>query len=612
MTESAGRVPHIIRPNASGATPQAWVVVDTETMPVRLDKTKWQHTYRLSVAALWRMQRASKVESITFARFKDAASQVEWIASAPNSRERVGVCAHNLDYDSQVLDTNHRLPTYNYRLTRAVIESGKWVQRWQHGSRKDGKGARSLILIDLGNFFPIPLHELAIRLGMRKGRMPDFDASDEEWFTYCENDVRIELAALRAWLDYCRENDLGYFSPTIAGQAFNAFRHRFMSHQIFVHVHADVIGLERASYYGGRCQDFWRGRAPRKPYVHADTNSMYGSVMRDELLPVKQVGHSSAVSVAALERMLETYSAIALCRVHTDVPAFPQRLGNKVRFPVGRFDTVLATPELKLAIEYGYLRSVSEVVTYEHAPIFRDYARYFWNKRLEAKRRRDEWESKTSKAFLAALHGKFGQRIFTSELIVDGVDREDEIWTEYDIEDGVWYEYRALAGRVERRIREVNGRDTLVAIPSHVAAYARVKLWRWIVEAGFENVYYVDTDSLIVSREGWERISHHVKIDALGALRIIGKSNLLYVRAPKWYRFGNEVKRAGISYDARPISFDQFEYDKFRRMRWSLAHDYGGACIVEEVKVNAPHAKLLTEHGLGHWNVWPRVSEEVN
>ena len=600
MKSTALRVPHVIRPNASGGMPQTWVVVDTETLPIRLNETQWQHTFRLGCIAEWRLARARKPESLLREDFASPSALVEWIANRPRAKERIGVVAHNLDYDAQILDFNHRLPELGYKLTRAILEPGKWVQRWQKGSRAGGNGARSLLLVDLGNFFPVPLRDLAIRVGMKKGRMPAFDDPDEQWLSYCRQDVEIELAILREWLRFRDEHDLGYFAPTMAGQVFNAFRHRFMHHQIYVHVHADVTALERASYYGGRCQEFWRGRAPRIPYTHVDTNSMYGSVMYDERFPTKQVGHYGSVSTAALGTMLQTHAAIALVRVRTDVPAFPLRRESKIVFPLGEFDTVLATPELKLAIEYGYLRSVSEVVTYEQAPIFREYADYFWKLRQRARRMNDEWTSKTAKQFLAALHGKFGQRIFTSELIALDSRQEDEIWTEYDIDDESWYEYRALAGRVERRIREINGRDTLIAIPSHVTSYARVKLWRWMIEAGLEHIMYVDTDSLIVKREGFRRIADDVNTDALGGLRVIGKTNLLYIRGPKWYRFGSENKRAGIPHNARSLEWDKFEYDKFRKMRWALAHKYSGVTIVEEVKVGAPYRKLLTQHGIGH------------
>lgn len=612
MTSNGNRVPHIIQPNKSGAVPQTWVVVDTETLPIRLTETRWHHSFRLGVTATWKLARESKQEKIELARFDDPDLLVESIAALPASKERVAVCAHNLDYDALVLDLHGRLPKHGYRLTRAVLERGKWVQRWQSGGKGTGKSARTIMLIDLGNFFPIPLRELAAWVGMRKWRLPDFDADNETWFRYCENDVKIELAALQAWLEFCAENDLGYFAPTIAGQAFNAFRHRFMRHQIFVHVHSDVIGIERAAYYGGRCEPFFRGRAPHYWYAHLDTNSMYGAVTYDESYPTKQVGHFGPLSVSKLAQLLESYAVIALVTIDTDVPAFPLRHGTKVAYPIGTFDTALASPELALGIEYGYVRAVHEAVTYDQAPIFRDYVKHFWNLRVRAQRNGDEFISKVGKRFLAALHGKFGQRIFTSELMASGVDREDEIWAEYDIEDRAWYEYRSLAGRVERRVREVQGRDTLVAIPAHVASYARVKLWHWIVEAGFENVFYVDTDSLIVNRKGLDRLRHHIKPKSLGGLRLIGQSTSLYIRAPKWYRFGSEVKRAGVSNRARSIEWDYFEQENFRNMRWALSHESAHSAIVEEVKINAPYRKLLSKTSIGHRLVWRSVDEYTN
>jgi len=533
------------------------------------------------------------------------------IARFPKSKERVGVVAHNMDYDAQVLDIHCRLRDSNYRLTKATIDRGKWIQRWQRGGVGTGEPSRTLLWIDLGNFFPIPLRELAAWLGMSKWIMPDYDAPDEDWYRYCEQDVRIELAALKEWLAFCEENDLGYFAPTIAGQAFNAFRHRFMHHQIYVHVHPDVISLEAAAYFGGRCQEFFRGRAPKRKYVHLDVNSMYAGVMHENDFPVKQVGHYGRVSTASLQAILKTNQVIARVLIRTDVPAFPLRASPKTLYPVGRFETTLATPELQLALEYGYLEQVYEVVSYEKAPIFRDYVTHFWNHRADAKMRGDIWASKNDKGFLTSLYGKFGQRIFTSELMGVGVDRRDEIWTEYDADDGVWYEYRSLAGRVERRVRKVYGRDTLVAIPAHVTSYARVKLWRLMVLAGLNNVFYVDTDSLIVVGEALDRLWDYMEAEALGGLRVIAQSESLYIRAPKWYRFGHKEKRSGVSYSARKLDWDQFEQDDFRNLKWALRHDYPCAAIVEEVKINAPYRNLLAQNSLGHRVQWTTAPEQL-
>jgi hypothetical protein len=176
----------------------------------------------------------------------------------------------------------------------------------------------------------------------------------------------------------------------------------------------------------------------------------------------------------------------------------------------------------------------------------------------------------------------------------------------------VWNEYRSIAGRVERRSREIYGRDTLIAIPAHVASYARVKLWRLMVLAGFDNIMYVDTDSLIIKREALDNLWDYINTDSLGGLRVLGESDTLYIRAPKWYRFGRKEKRSGLKASARLVSWDQFEQDDFRNMRWALRHDYPCAAIVEEVKVNAPYRNLLQEHGLGHRVEWPIPREDTN
>jgi hypothetical protein len=339
---------------------------------------------------------------------------------------------------------------------------------------------------------------------------------------------------------------------------------------------------------------------------------MYAAVMHEHDFPTKQVGHYGPMKIAQLETILQTHAAIARVELKTDVPAFPLRANPRTLYPIGTFETCLASPELQLAIEYGYLTKVCEVVSYERAPIFRDYVNHFWEHRAAAKMRGDTWAAKNDKAFLTSLYGKFGQRIFTTELMAVGVDRRDEIWTEYDSDDGVWYEYRSLAGRVERRIRQVYGRDTLVAIPAHVTSYARVKLWRLMILAGLSNVLYVDTDSLIIVGEALDRLWNYMEAEALGGLRLIGQSNALYIRAPKWYRFGHKEKRSGVSYAARQLDWDQFEQDDFRNIKWALRHDYPCAAIVEEVKISAPYHKLLPQYSLGHRIEWPSAPEEAN
>src|SRR5207247_1601614 len=125
---------------------------------------------------------------------------------------------------------------------------------------------------------------------------------------------------------------------------------------------------------------------------------------------------------------------------------------------------------------------------------------------------------------LTAVFGKFGQRIWLSRLIRESLSVPDRIWREYDWQDRMEYEYRLIGGRMERGEREVMGRDTLLAIPAHVTSYGRTELWRLIVRAGLENVYYCDTDSLILSRAGFVRLANEYTRNTLGGLRLTGNS----------------------------------------------------------------------------------------
>jgi hypothetical protein len=435
---------------------------------------------------------------------------------------------------------------------------------------------------------------------MAKFAMPEFSEPDEVWFRHCANDTEIAFRLLRRWLAFRKEHDLGYFAATIAGQAFNAYRHRFMDHPIYVHIHKDVLAVERASYFAGRCETLFRGKAPRGWYALVDSSSFYASVMKGNYYPVKQVGHSWRTSVPRLKELLEGYCVTARVEVNTQAPYFPYREKGATRFPVGRFVTTLSTPELEYGIGTGSIVSVQECVVYERAPIFDRYVDYFWDLRLTGKRTGDAWLEEAAKRLLVSVYGKFGQRIWLTEILGKGLDRQDAIWTEFDMPDHEWYEYRVIAGRMERRGRQAMGRETLLAVPAHVTAYGRDRLWGWIMAAGMEHVYYTDTDGFIVDAIGLNRLYPQLGSDALGGLRIVNQSPSLYIRAPKWYTLGDRRRRAGIKYAAEQVGWDRYSQDEFRSTKWALQHNSPGAALMDEVTISAPYRGLLPPHSIGH------------
>ena len=597
---SAARRPHIIRPNRSSAAPQAWVALAINTTPVQIGERRYRHEFKDGAAIYWRMARATKGEVLEYYMFSDPRSFVARAIGSINEKERLGVIAHDMDFVAQVMDVRCLIRERQWRPTKLVLERGRWVQRWKQGISRECDGSRAMLWLDLQNFFPTTIRNVARWLGLP---MPESGTDDEDWL-HTSNGAKwratITLRAAQSWLDFLSRFDLGYFSATLAGQAFNAYRHRFMEHPIYVHIHDDVIAMEREANYGGRIEARFRGRAPKDHYAQVDVTSFYASVMHGNRFPTKQVGHGRGVGLRQLRELAENYCVVARVELATEEPAFPKREGESVYFPVGRFVTTLCTPEIQLALRRGAIARCEEIVTYEHAPIFDRYVECFWDLRQRAMRVGDTLTIELAKRFLTTVFGKFGQRIWLASLIRDDAVGPDAIWREYDWQDRMEYEYRVVAGRMERSVRDVQGRDTLVAIPAHVTSYGRVALWRLMEKAGCEHIYYVDTDSMIGRSVILQRLGDEFANKQLGGLRLVRSSSHLFIRAPKWYILGDTRRRAGVPDDALEVQWNVFEGTETRSTRYQLLHGDPHSAIVEAVRIVGPLTDRLSTRELGH------------
>jgi DNA polymerase type B, organellar and viral len=558
-----------------------------------------RHELHQGAAIYWRPERLTRREVVEYWTFNACGSLLTTAISTLRSKERLAVVAHGMDFAAQVLDVHCELRHSGFHPTRVVIERGKWQQRWREGVDREHAGTRAMLWLDLQNFLPAPLREIARWLSLP---YPNEAENDVSWLNTPEGTkwrCMVTWRALQAWQDFRSRFDLGYFSPTLAGQAFNAYRHRFMSHKIYVHVHDDVLSLEKEALYGGRVEVFFKGRAPKGDYVQVDKSSFYGSVMRGNLFPVKQAGHARRIGVQRLVDLVERFAVVARVELATELPRYPKRTDTSVIYPIGRFRTTLCTPEIRAALAEGAITKVEEVVTYEQAPIFDEFVDFFWDLRLRASRTDDRIIAEIGKRFLTAVFGKFGQKVWLSRLIREGLQVPDRIWREYDWQDSMDYEYRLVGGRMERSEREMMGRDTLLAIPAHVTSYGRVELWRLIETAGLEHVYYCDTDSLIVSRPGFVRLGREYARETLGGLRLTGNSSHLFIRAPKWYIFGDKTRRAGVPSDAYETAWNVFDGTERRSMRWSLSHDNPCSAVTETVRVIGPLTERIPTGQIG-------------
>ena len=90
--------------------------------------------------------------------------------------------------------------------------------------------------------------------------------------------------------------------------------------------------------------------------------------------------------------------------------------------------------------------------------------------------------------------------------------------------------------------------NSFPAISAHVTAYARMMLLSYIEQAGWNNVFYTDTDSLFVNYAGYQNLLPEIDSKVLGKLKVedISKTDT-EIRGCKDYTFNHQIKTKGVA-----------------------------------------------------------------
>jgi hypothetical protein len=407
-------------------------------------------------------------------------------------------------------------------------------------------GDKRLSIEDGYNRLRGTIAEWGEKLGLPKGKVDFQNTDDTSLMEYCKRDVEILARATIEYLRFVQKHNLGKVKYTISGQAFNAYRHRFMRQKIYVHDNEKVLRLEREAYGGGMVRVFRRGHFEGDKYYLLDVNSMYGYVMRAFTYPKRLVGYKEDVSVTDLERYIRTFGVIAHCVVHPRTPAFRCRWLGKITYPTCLFEGAFTTEEIKRLLAEDAILSVREAAFYTMGDLFTEYVDYFWDLRHTAIVNRDSITKTLSKQFLNSLYGKFGARgvkwVLCDWLIGAPVIPD----AHYDEKLGRYCTIVMIGGMPYIEQIEEEAAYSVPAIAAHITANARMTLWSYVELAGIENTYYTDTDSLIVNSTGYKRLLPHVNSEELGRLKLEKESDTLTIWARKDYQIGDKVVCKGV------------------------------------------------------------------
>jgi len=553
------RKEHKIKSNKSTALPSYFLFFDTETWEERVSEGEVRQRLRLGwVCRVYRDKRRDKW-SEKWKEFKSVSEFWDFVEECVPERKAIWCFAHNLDFDFRVLEGFKVLKERGWEIQTFIYDSKNIILSFR-------RGKKTLLFLDTFNYFKGSVKKLGESMGLPKLEIDFKNASEEELSRYCRRDVEIIKEFMMKFIDFIQQNDLGTLQKTLASQAFTAFRHRFMKHGIYIHNNEEAIELERLSYRGGRTEAFFIGKLPKGRYYKLDVNSMYPFVMREYEYPTKLIKVENNPTLSGLMRALKRFFVIAHVRVRVREPCVGIK-GERLIFPVGEFDAFLCSPELELVMKYGEIVRVYKYALYEKHQIFKEYVDFFYSLKEKYSRENNTAFKQIAKLFLNSLYGKFGQRTRLFECLGE-CEHEDGYEIVIDMETGERITYRYLNGEVWVESKDyIEGNNSMVAIASAVTAYARCYLWSLIKKTGIENVFYVDTDSLIVNEEGFKRLQDLLDEYKLGYLKVEGVSENVEIRNAKDYTFGEETKRKGIKKDAVQIAPNKFKQIQFERLR---------------------------------------------
>lgn len=463
------------------------------------------------------------------------------------SGTRTVVYAHNMGYDHAVCKGDECMVRLGYTAKPPFVNGPIFVMEYRNSATR-----KTVVFLSSTNYYAASLKELGKTFNHPKIEIDYATMPRDEVEKYCTNDIDILDLAITAFRKFVEDNDMGGMQVTLAKQSMNAFRHRFMDHQIYMHCEESVLQLERDAYFGGRVDCFKVGKFKGK-FFKLDVNSMYPAEMYEKQMPVKLRWHRRKSTIDEVQEWIRLgYAVIARCIVDTPIPCFPYIADGVLLYPTDSFHTTLCTPELQYAINHNYIQSIGEVAVYETANIFRRYVEWFYPRKRDEK---DPILKYLFKIFLNALYGKFGQR--AHEHIITGSSNAGEFGVEHirDHDTGEWYTIKRYGGIASREVEgntplEREGFDSFPAIAAHVTSGARIRLWEYIETAGLENVYYCDTDSIFTNKVGHDRVAALLHPTELGKMKVEETATTLEIRNPKDYTFGDKTRRKGVRKDS--------------------------------------------------------------
>jgi len=539
---------HWITANEGASVPNRYIVLDTEARSNRTATGETQN-WRCGVANYVHFTAKGNVIQRTEV-YTDVHNLWKDVSNHTRARARTVLYAHNLPYDMRISQALLHLPQCGWTLENIRLDSrGTW-SRWTQAKA-------TLLLCDSASIFPCTLGTLGMLLGMRKLDLPDTD-DDQGWLDRCHRSVGILSVALIQYLTWLKTGAAGNWQMTGSSQSWAHWRHNYYTEKVLVHHDTEATAAERRALHTGRAEAWKWGRDPNAPVYEYDWQNAYPRVARDISVPTQYLGTTTRVSARSLPRLWNRHAILADVTVRTEQPIVPVRTEQGILWPVGEFDTTLWDPELRLLIDAGADVRVHRAWMYAKGPALQKWAEWTLNGIHSTQVRDLRWLPVVLKHWSRSLIGRFAMRYQSWEHVAtlpgDGI----AIGTYVDKDTGETTDTMQLGRDLYLLGEFQEAPNACPQITGYIMSESRAKLWRVIQHVGTENVYYMDTDSLIVNARGSRRIDDLGGQGDTEGLRLKGRHRGYEIYGPRAAVFGEDTHFSGLPRGAERTSDNTF------------------------------------------------------
>lgn len=585
------RVWHNIKPNETTRVPKKHIVIDTESRIDRTGKASIQ-TWRLAVAS-YITRKAGRKDRIESIDYNTPESLWEDVSNRCEKDGRTVLWAHNLGYDARIARIFENLPRLGWSLTAHNITSrGSWFE-WK-------RDRSTLCMVDSTSVFPTPIGKLGPMFGMGKVSMDIESDSHDAWLVRCRRDVEILTKAVRYYLDWLSQGDMGNWQVTGASQSWATFRHKFLTHKMTVHDDEDALAAERRALWCGRCEAYWHGELTTEQVYEFDFKNAYPRIAKDYTVPTKLLGPMPYRYDWRSLLGREKSALLAEVTITTQEPVAPTSHNGRIVWPVGTFDTVLWDIEIQMALEVGAEVTVRRGWIYRKAPALKQWAEWILSELAKPDSECPAWRKTILKHWSRALIGRFAMTHQSWEEFAIAPDSKVLRGTVWDVDTDESYDIMQIGRDIFRDIGRVEWQNSMPSITGYIQAISRSHLWDILKSVPERTIIYADTDSVLCTERGLAALEKAASEYHLGELRLKRVWRGFAIYGPRQIVTGERVRVSGIPVASTRIDKRTFRGEVWDTLPGAMRNGKMGSVIVRdrEWEINGKDTRRQSD-GLG-------------